>query len=103
MPRTAPTTIPIPTEPAAQPINAPARRNAAVVPKSTPPAPASWKLGRGAGSIGRAQHTNFVTVEFRSASRVVSPLVTRLVLVHGSVGNAEMTWGQVVEPMRERY
>lgn len=24
-------------------------------------------------------------------------------LVHGSVGNAELAWGQVVEPLRERY
>lgn len=29
--------------------------------------------------------------------------MTRLVLVHGSVGNAEMTWGQVLEPLRERF
>ncbi len=33
----------------------------------------------------------------------MSSLVTRLVLVHGSVGNAEMAWGQVVEPLRQRY
>ena len=33
-----------------------------------------------------------VTVEFRLPSRVVSSIVTRLVFVHGSVGNAESTW-----------
>jgi pimeloyl-ACP methyl ester carboxylesterase len=33
----------------------------------------------------------------------VSSLVTRVVLVHGSVGNAEMAWGHLVEPLREHY
>ena len=33
----------------------------------------------------------------------MSSFVTRLVLVHGSVGNAEMAWRQVVEPLRKRY
>ena len=29
--------------------------------------------------------------------------MTRLVLVHGSVANSEMTWGPVLEPLRSRY
>src|SRR5207244_7759828 len=45
----------------------------------------------------------FVTLEFPLPSRVVSLFVTRLVLVHGSVGNAQMTWGQVLAPLRERF
>ena len=33
----------------------------------------------------------------------MSSFVTRIVLVHGSVGNAEMAWGHLVEPLREHY
>src|SRR5207247_11428032 len=76
----------------AQPSTAPRPMPAAVNPNRTPPAPAGWRLGRSAGSIQQAQHTKLVTLEIRSPSGVVCSLVTRLVFVHGSVGNAEMTW-----------
>src|SRR5436189_5345787 len=76
--------------------------HAAVNPKRTPPAPASWKLGRSAGSIEQGQHTKLVTVEIRSPSGVVCSLVTRLVFVHGSVGNAETTWS-AQRPLEDRF
>src|SRR6266511_1582222 len=76
--------------------------HAAVNPKSTPPAPASWRLGRSAGSIEQGQHTKFVTLEIRSGSGVVSSLVTRIVFVHGSVGNAQATWAQQ-RSLEERF
>src|SRR5437870_3504748 len=76
--------------------------HAAVNPKRTPPAPASWRLGRSTGSIEQGQHTKLVTVEIRSTSGVVWSLVTRIVLVHGSVANADMTWA-AQRPLEDRF
>src|SRR6266498_3353305 len=76
--------------------------HAAVDPKRTPPAPASWKFGRSAGSIEQGQHTKLVTVEIRLPSGVLWSLVTRVVFVHGSVGNAQATWSQQ-RALEDRY
>src|SRR6185437_10407237 len=76
--------------------------HAAVNPKRTPPAPASWKLGRSAGSIEHPQHTKFVTLEIGSPSGVMLSIVTRIVFVHGSVGNAQSTWTEQ-RPLEERF
>src|ERR1041384_2995154 len=92
MPTTAPKTRPYATLPAAQPITAPRTMHAAVNPKRTPPAPASWKFGREAGSISSGA-AYLVPVERPWRSRVLSKLVTRVVFVHGSVAGAEPTFG----------
>src|SRR3954454_8827627 len=103
IPTTAPHSAPIAPEPAAQPIRAPMPMQATSTARRTPPAPAALNCVevvpciRGENSSVRgAANRYFVTPESRMDSR------PRLLLVHGSVVNADLTWS-AQEPLAERF
>src|SRR6266545_2476481 len=107
MPTKAPPSITRPTEPAAQPTTAPIPTLAAVTPPSNAPAPAGSNEERGLGSIAPSI-TNLVTVKIGSTSAFFGDFVhgrigaVRVVLIHGSGGNAEIAWAPV-QPLAVRY
>src|SRR6059058_6298269 len=90
-------------EPAAQPTRAPMPMQAASTARRTPPAPAALNCVevvpciRGENSsVGGAANQYFVTPETRMDSQ------PRLLLVHGSVVNADLTWS-AQKPLAERF
>src|SRR5215813_3256467 len=103
IPTTAPSSAPIAPEPAAQPSRTPIPMQATSTVRRTPPAPAALNCDevvpciRGENSSVRGSTTRyFVTPESRMDSQ------PRLLLVHGSVVNAELTWG-AQKPLAERF
>ena len=97
----------MPTEPAAQPTSAPTPTLPAVTPPSSAPAPAGSNDERGLGSIA-ASITNLVTAKTGSTASFLPNFVhgridrVRVVLIHGSGGNAESAWAPV-QPLADRF
>src|SRR5215211_3406801 len=94
IPTTTPITRPSPSDPTAHPTSAPRTAHAAVKPIRVPPAPARAKFVR-PGSTALSV-PELVTAKSRFPSGVDSVFVTlpRMVFVHGSVGNAELTFSE---------
>src|SRR5437867_5352156 len=103
IPATAPRSAPIAPEPAAQPRRAPMPTQATSTARRTPPAPAALNCVdvvpciRGENSsVGVPANRYFVTPESRMTSQ------PRLLLVHGSVVNADLTWS-AQKPLAEGF
>src|SRR5215471_5956428 len=103
IPTTAPKSAPIAPEPTAQPTRAPMPTKTASTANRTPPAPAALNCVevvpciRGENSSVRGPANQyFVTPETRIDSQA------RLLLVHGSVVNAELTWS-AQKPLAEQF
>src|ERR1051325_4722502 len=116
MPTTTPPNTPRPVEPPPQPIRAPPPAPTPPVAARIAPASAGWNDGRGAACISRARipevrpqlvtHGTGVTMRFLPKfvrlwkdTCVSRP---RVLLVHGSVANAEATWS-AQRPLAERF